>query len=119
MHGASARPCRSRYNKVRRSTLPVEFELVRELVEEVDAQVSRGLEDGELTWCSSELWAYIERLHALVHSLQSRVATSQANVKLVRAALAPAAKAAVFQRKEGRKDALLSLDERQDRKQRR
>ncbi|XP_052121253.1 dynein beta chain, ciliary-like isoform X2 [Frankliniella occidentalis] len=104
------------YNKVRRCTLPVEFELVRELVEEVDSQVSRGLHNGELTWSSSELWAYIERLHALVHSLQSRVATSQANVNLLRGALCPAARP-VFQRPA--KDALLSLEERQERKTRR
>ncbi|XP_034234645.1 dynein beta chain, ciliary [Thrips palmi] len=105
------------YNKVRRCTLPVEFDLVRELVEEVDALVARGLQDGELTWSSSGLWDYIERLHALVHSLQSRVATSQANVNLLRAALAPAARSPVFQRPN--KDALLVLEERQDRKAKR
>lgn len=102
---------------MRRCTLPVEFDLVREHVEEVDALVARGLQDGELTWSSSGLWDYIERLHALVHSLQSRVATSQANVNLLRAALAPAARSPVFQRPS--KDALLSLDERQDRKAKR
>ncbi|XP_049809049.1 dynein beta chain, ciliary [Schistocerca nitens] len=108
------------YNKVCRSSMPVEFALVRESVQEVDGLIAKG--QSELTWdagpglyASAKLWEYIEKLHGLVHNLEKRLQRTQDNVERMRAVLAPWSRSPVFTRRDGRKDALLSLDDRHER----
>ncbi|XP_068084396.1 dynein beta chain, ciliary [Anabrus simplex] len=105
------------YNKVRRSSRLVEYELVKEQVEEIDALIEQG--QTSLCWNSPDLWDYIERLHQLVHSLETRVQKTQDNVEKIRVLMSSWYKVAVFERKDGKKDTLLHVEERQERTQKR
>jgi hypothetical protein len=67
----------------------------------------------------SELWDYIERLHQLVHSLEAHVQQTQDNIQQIRNIMAVWNKAALFERSDGKKDTLLSIEDRSEHVQRR
>nr|CAD7428767.1 unnamed protein product [Timema monikensis] len=105
------------YNKVRRTTKLVEFELVQEEVDEIDKHVEQA--QTALDWNSSDLWSYIDRLHGLVHSLETRVQRTQSNVEQIRTIMSAWLKMPVFQRRDGKKDTLLCIEDRHEHTQRR
>lgn len=63
----------------------------------------------------SGLWDYITTLHALVGNLQQHLQKSQDNVNEIRNILTPFARKPLFERKDGRKDAVLCVVEREER----
>nr|CAD7441492.1 unnamed protein product [Timema bartmani] len=105
------------YNKVRRTSKLVEFELVQEEVDEIDKHVEQA--QTALDWNSSDLWSYVERLHGLVHSLETRVQCTQSNVDQIRTIMSAWLKMPVFQRRDGKKDTLLCIEDRHEHTQRR
>nr|CAD7593188.1 unnamed protein product [Timema genevievae] len=105
------------YNKVRRTSKLVEFELVQEEVDEIDKHVEQA--QTALDWNSSDLWSYVERLHGLVHSLETRVQCTQSNVEQIRTIMSAWLKMPVFQRRDGKKDTLLCIEDRHEHTQRR
>nr|CAD7570912.1 unnamed protein product [Timema californicum] len=121
------------YNKVRRTTKLVEFELVQEEVDEIDKHVEQAqtaldwnssgthVVDGHhnSSWAETNLWSYIERLHGLVHSLETRVQRTQSNVEQIRTIMSAWLKMPVFQRRDGKKDTLLCIEDRHEHTQRR
>ncbi|XP_054276549.1 dynein beta chain, ciliary [Macrosteles quadrilineatus] len=101
------------YNKVRKHSREVEFELVREQVDEIDQLIQKGQK--ELDWNSDNLWQFIERLNALVEELQGRIQKTQVNVQQMEAVMSTWRKHPLFERKDGKKDTLLFIEERADR----
>ncbi|GFG28503.1 hypothetical protein Cfor_03628 [Coptotermes formosanus] len=105
------------YNKVLRQSRPVEFALVEEHMQEIDALIEQG--QTNLNWNSTELWDYIERLHRLVHFLEARVQQTQDNLEQIRNIMSMWSKVALFERSDGKKDTLLSIEDQSEHVQRR
>lgn len=101
------------YNKIRRTSKDVEFRLIENDIEEIDKLVSRG--QNELNWNSDNLSEFMDRLHSLVGNLQQHLQKSQENLKEIRNVLIPFARQPLFERKDGRKDTVLCIEEREER----
>ncbi|KAK2575931.1 hypothetical protein KPH14_007294 [Odynerus spinipes] len=101
------------YNDTSRSTRRVEHNLIESELAEIDSLISQG--ESELCWRSDGLLEYIEKLRELVQGLWKRVRASQANVEKIKLILESWTRMPLFERRDRRKDALLCLEERQER----
>lgn len=72
-----------------------------------------------LTWNGEGLQGYIENLFQLVGDLERRVHKTQKNVATMRNVMASWLKMPVFERRDGKKDTLMALDQQQERIQKR
>lgn len=98
------------YNNIRKTSRRVEFNLIELEVAKVDALVLRG--EKELCWKSEGLDNYISELGSLVENLWGRVKASQINVDKIQTIFESWIRTPLIERKDHRKDMLLSLDER-------
>lgn len=98
------------YNNIRKTSRRVEFHLIEHEVAKVDSLVSRG--EKELYWKSKGLNDYISELGSLVENLWGRVKASQINVDKIQSIFEAWIRTPLIERKDHRKDLLLSLDER-------
>ncbi|KAM3592376.1 uncharacterized protein V6R79_017533 [Siganus canaliculatus] len=98
-----------KYNKVMHSVLDVEQPLVQGQLRAIDAQLRKAEES--LNWNSQDIWQYIQELRDSVCDLESRLQRSKDNVEEIQSCMKSWA-SPVFGRKEGKKDALLSLEDR-------
>lgn len=80
-------------------------------------EVEKG--ESELTWNSNNLEEYVNNLFELVSTLNKRVQKTQDNVNAIRNIISEWFKTPLFERKEGKKDSLLCLDEKSERIQKR
>ncbi|XP_037924668.1 dynein beta chain, ciliary isoform X3 [Hermetia illucens] len=101
------------YNQVLGSSTAVELELIKKQVEEIDALVAIGIE--ELNWNSEDITSYLQKLREPVASLQERMNHTQNNLNEIRHIMSSWTKIPLFERKDGKKDAVLCLEERNDR----
>ena len=101
------------YNNIRKTSRRVEFNLIDLEVARVDSLVLRG--EKELSWKSEGLSEYITELRSLVDNVWMRVKLSQINLDKINDILAPWMKNPLIERKDRRKESLLSLDERTER----
>lgn len=83
----------------------------------MDGEVQKG--ETSLTWNGQGLEDYIGYLFGLVGGLERRVRATQSNVAALRGVMAVWLKQPVFERKDGKKDTLLALDQRHERIQKR
>lgn len=100
------------YNNICRTTKRVEFQLIEMEITRIDSLVSRG--ETELCWKSNGVLEYIEELGKLVKGLWSRIKSAQMYVEKIKAILEPWTRTPLIERKDRRKDALLSFDERSE-----
>lgn len=82
-------------------------------VARIDSLIARG--ENELKWNSEGLLDYMTELGSLVEDLYKRVKATQANVENIRSNIEPWTRLPLIERKDRRKDTLLSLDEREER----
>ncbi|XP_022915026.2 dynein beta chain, ciliary isoform X1 [Onthophagus taurus] len=101
------------YNKIRRTSKEVEFQLIETELEEIDKLVQRG--EKNLCWNSEDLWDFMIKLHELVGGLQDHLQRSQENLVEIKNILIPFARQPLFERKESKKDAVLCVEEREQR----
>ncbi|XP_064179132.1 dynein heavy chain 9, axonemal [Anguilla rostrata] len=105
-----------RYNKVIRSVLEVEFPLVDFQLRAIDTQLMEAEE--AINWRSDGIWDYIQQVRDAVHDLESRLQRTKDNVgeiqNIMKTWVSP-----LFERKEGKKDTLLNLDDRPERLEKR
>lgn len=66
-----------------------------------------------------DLWDYIINLHNLVKKLQDNLAKCQANLSDIKAALIPFARKPLFERKDGKREEFLCIDDKEIRKMKR
>uniref|UniRef100_A0A8C4GZ62 Dynein heavy chain 9, axonemal n=1 Tax=Dicentrarchus labrax TaxID=13489 RepID=A0A8C4GZ62_DICLA len=104
-----------RYNKVMHSVLDVEQPLVQGQLGDIDAQLKKAEES--LNWNSQDIWQYIQEVRDSVCDLESRLQRAKDNVQEIQSCMRSWA-SPLFDRKEGKKDALLSLDDRAERLER-
>uniref|UniRef100_A0A665X2B6 Dynein, axonemal, heavy chain 9 n=1 Tax=Echeneis naucrates TaxID=173247 RepID=A0A665X2B6_ECHNA len=98
-----------RYNKV---LLDVEHPLIQGQLRNIDAQLQKA--QRSLNWNSQGIWPYIKELRDSVCDLESRLQRTKDNVEEIQCCMRSWARP-LFDRKEGKKDALLSLEDRADR----
>ena len=101
------------YNKIRESVLDVELPLIADQLHEIDQQLEQALTS--LTWASDGVWEYIEVTRDKVHDLETRLQSAKNNVESMLQQMAQWAEAPLFDRKDGKKDTLLGLDDREAR----
>lgn len=62
-----------------------------------------------------DLWDYMVKLHILVGNLQSNLQKCQNNLNEIKNVLIPFARQPLFERKDGKKDTVLCIEERDER----
>ncbi|KAM9837728.1 LOW QUALITY PROTEIN: dynein axonemal heavy chain 9 [Aulostomus maculatus] len=98
-----------RYNKVVQCVLEVERPLVQGQLRDIDAQLKQAEES--LNWNSQGVWQYIQEVRDCVCDLESRLQRAKTNVEGIQSCIRSWA-SPMFDRKEGKKDTLLCLEDR-------
>ncbi|XP_069187120.1 dynein beta chain, ciliary [Procambarus clarkii] len=101
------------YNHIRTNTNDVEFSLIKQEIEDIDNTIAKS--ENELTWNSDGVWEYIEVLRDTVSNLESRVQKAQTNLKRLDGILDNWVQKPIFERRDGKKDTLLNLEDKTDR----
>ncbi|KAM7371234.1 hypothetical protein PAMP_010722 [Pampus punctatissimus] len=101
-----------RYNKVMHSVIDVEHPLVQGQLRDIDTQLQKAEES--LNWNSQGIWEYIQEVRDSVCDLESRLQRTKDNVEEIQSCMRSWA-CPMFDRKEGKKDTLLSLEDRAER----
>uniref|UniRef100_A0A7N6A473 Dynein heavy chain 9, axonemal n=1 Tax=Anabas testudineus TaxID=64144 RepID=A0A7N6A473_ANATE len=102
----------SRYNKVMHSLLNVELPLLQSQLRDIDAQLKKAEES--LNWNSQGIWQYIQEVRDSVCDLESRLQRTKDNVEEIQSCMRSWANP-IFDRKEGKKDTLLGLEDKTER----
>ncbi|VVC95211.1 unnamed protein product, partial [Leptidea sinapis] len=101
------------YNQIHRNSQKVEFDLVEDEIKAIDQRIE--LAQRGLNWNSKDLWSYLEELHKLVGNLYDRMSKIQDNLKEIKSIMKAWSSQPLFERKEGKKDTLMNLDDRKER----
>ncbi|XP_039379207.1 dynein heavy chain 11, axonemal isoform X1 [Mauremys reevesii] len=101
------------YNKLKQTVLEVEYPLIETELRAIDGQLREAEE--VFTWQKENCWKYIEQVKATVYGLEQRVQQSKENIKTIQQIMNAWAEHTLFSRKDDRKDALLSLEDKEDR----
>ncbi|XP_074463654.1 dynein axonemal heavy chain 9 isoform X3 [Larus michahellis] len=106
----------NRYNKVLKTVLEVEYPLIRGQLWDIDLKLKEAEET--LNWKMEGVWDHISMVMAGVHDLERRIQKAKNNVEeiqtIVRSWVPP-----IFERKDCKRESLLSLEDCQDRLERR
>ncbi|XP_068120652.1 dynein axonemal heavy chain 9 isoform X1 [Hyperolius riggenbachi] len=104
------------YNKVISTILEVEFPLVEGQLEDIDVRLKSAEES--LNWKANGVWDYIQQVRDSVHDLERRVQKARDNVEEMQAIMKTWV-LPIFERKDGKKETLLNLDDRNERLEKR
>ncbi|NXO51687.1 DYH9 protein, partial [Aramus guarauna] len=106
----------NRYNKVLKTVLEVEYPLIQGQLRDIDLKLKEAEET--LNWKMEGVWDEISVMVDGVHDLERRIQKAKDNVEeiqsIVRSWVSP-----IFERKDGKRESLLSLEDCQDRLERR
>ncbi|XP_077101765.1 dynein axonemal heavy chain 9 [Siphateles boraxobius] len=103
------------YNKVMSKVLEVEMPLIQSQLTDIDAQLQEA--EKSLCWTSQGIWEYIQDKREMVHDLEQRLQRTKDNVEEIQSIM-KSWTTPVFERKEGKKDTLLNLDDKTERLER-
>ncbi|XP_064623162.1 dynein beta chain, ciliary-like [Lineus longissimus] len=101
------------YNKVREAVLEVEFPLIESQLEEIDVKLEQA--EKSLNWNTEGVWEYIQETRDTVRDLEQRVQKAKDNVESIQKIMATWNKSPLFERKEGKNESLLNLEDRPER----
>ncbi|KAM3922058.1 dynein axonemal heavy chain 9 [Leptodactylus fuscus] len=104
------------YNKVLSTILEVEFPLVEGQLRDIDVQLKSAEET--LNWKAHGVWDYIQQVRDMVHDLERRVQKARDNVEEIQTIMKTWV-LPIFERKDGKKETLLNLDDRSERLEKR
>ncbi|KAL6475225.1 hypothetical protein MHYP_G00162650 [Metynnis hypsauchen] len=96
------------YNKVIQTVLEVEFPLIQSQLRNIDLQLKEA--EDAINWTSKGIWEYIQDVREAVHDLEKRLQRTKDNVDEIQSIMKTWANP-IFERKEGKKDNLLSLED--------
>ncbi|CAG7732677.1 unnamed protein product [Allacma fusca] len=107
------------YNRAHRLANSVELSLLQPTIAKIDEVLKEG--EDSIKWSDEDkIWPFIETLQPHVKELEGKLDKSQDNIKTIKKLVQGWISHPLFERKDGRKDQLLSLDEQaQERKQKR
>ncbi|KAM9371423.1 dynein axonemal heavy chain 9-like [Phaethornis superciliosus] len=104
------------YNKVLKTVLEVEYPLIQGQLQDIDLKLKEAEET--LTWKTEGVWDQISMMMESVHDLEQRIQKAKNNAEeiqtIVRSWVMP-----IFERKDGKKESLLCLEDYRDRLERR
>uniref|UniRef100_A0A8C2C9M5 AAA+ ATPase domain-containing protein n=1 Tax=Cyprinus carpio TaxID=7962 RepID=A0A8C2C9M5_CYPCA len=103
------------YNKVMSTVLEVEMPLIQSQLTDIDAKFKEAEEN--LCWTSQGIWEYIQDVREMVHDLEQRLQRTKDNVEEIQTIMKTWT-TPVFERKEGKKDTLLNLEDKTERLER-
>ncbi|KAM7360514.1 dynein heavy chain at 93AB isoform 2-T2 [Cochliomyia hominivorax] len=101
------------YNAIQENSSPVELKLIEAEIKLIDDLVEVGI--NELVWNSEDIMTYLQKLREPVAALQNRMNHTQGNLRQIHNIMSVWIKHPLFERKDGKKDAVLCIDERPDR----
>ena len=101
------------YNKVRTTVLEVEYPLIEKQLNDIDRNLERAERD--LNWNADGVWEYIQQIRDQVRDLEKRVQQAKDNVDAIRDIMDTWASSPLYVRKEMKEQALLGLDDRKER----
>ncbi|XP_078035551.1 dynein beta chain, ciliary-like isoform X3 [Augochlora pura] len=104
---------KTKYNRIRTESVPVEYQLIEEDVEEIDNLINFGQENYD--WNSPEVREYVDNLLAMVKRLHIRLFRAQDNLKNIMDRLYLWAMTPVLYRKDARDENLLLIADKDDR----
>uniref|UniRef100_A0A8B9E0C3 DYH9 protein n=1 Tax=Anser cygnoides TaxID=8845 RepID=A0A8B9E0C3_ANSCY len=106
----------NRYNKILKTVLEVEYPLIQGELQDIDLRLKEAEET--LNWKMEGVWDHISVVMDAVHNLERRTQKAKNNVEeiqtIVRSWGSP-----IFERKDGKKESLLSLEDCKDRLEKR
>ncbi|XP_051791984.1 LOW QUALITY PROTEIN: dynein axonemal heavy chain 11 [Erpetoichthys calabaricus] len=105
------------YNKLKLTTLEVEYPLIRDKLKDIDNQLQ--VAEDKLTWQDDSCWDYIINMKDTVHSLEREVQKTKDNVEDIQAIMKSWSDQALFCRKDNKKDGLLYMEDKQEKVQKR
>lgn len=91
----------------------MEIRLIQSEIDLADKFVEMGC--NELNWNSENITEFMQDLRAPVECLHSRIVQIQSNLNEIKDVMTSWAKAPLFIRKDGKKEATLCIEERKDR----
>ncbi|XP_026133128.1 dynein axonemal heavy chain 9 [Carassius auratus] len=103
------------YNKVMSTVLEVEMPLIQSQLTDIDAKFKEA--EQNLCWTSQGIWEYIQDVREMVHDLEQRLQRTKDNVEEIQSIM-KSWTTPVFERKEGKKDTLLNLEDKTERLER-
>uniref|UniRef100_A0A8C3PRY4 Dynein axonemal heavy chain 9 n=1 Tax=Calidris pygmaea TaxID=425635 RepID=A0A8C3PRY4_9CHAR len=106
----------NRYNKVLKRVLEVEYPLIQRQLWDIDLKLKEAEET--LNWKMEGAWDHISMVMDAVHDLERRTQKAKNNVEEIQSIVQSWAPP-IFERKDCKKDSLLSLEDCQDRLERR
>ncbi|XP_070581054.1 dynein beta chain, ciliary-like isoform X2 [Ptychodera flava] len=101
------------YNEVRETVLEVEYPLIEGQLAEIDTKLEQA--ENTLNWNQDGIWEYIQTTRDKVHDLQQRVQKAKQNIENIQKIMGEWSKVPLYERKELKDSALLGLDDRQER----
>ncbi|CAH8868903.1 unnamed protein product [Trichobilharzia szidati] len=101
------------YSYLSNKLLPEESELITGEINAFDEQAKKA--ETVLNWQTSDAWDYIEKTRNQVDDLKRRVVQTQENVQQIQLIMTNWSKLPLFERKDGKRETLLGLDDREDR----
>ena len=106
------------YNYLKTSIVQQESDLIQEEMDELDELMEPA--EKTLTWNSEHIWPYVERLRSTSKDLNERVKKAKGNVAQIKLVITSWENEPLFVRiKDPRREPLLNLEEREERKKKR
>lgn len=99
------------YNKLKQTLLEVEYPLIEKELGAIDEQLRVAAT--WLTW-RDNFWVYMEKVQVATAELERRVSQTQSNVRTIRQTLQAWAEWPLLPRRETRREAALTLDDKGD-----
>ncbi|KFW03432.1 Dynein heavy chain 9, axonemal, partial [Fulmarus glacialis] len=106
----------NRYNKVLKTVLEVEYPLIQGQLRDIDLKLKEAEET--LNWNMEGVWDHISMVMDGVHDLEQRIQKAKNNVEEIQATVQSWV-SPIFERKDGKRESLLNLEDCQDRLERR
>ena len=98
------------YNRVQRLANQVEIGLLQPNIDSVDGIILEG--ENDIKWENEDrIWPFIEKLLPPIQELENKLNSSQDNVKAIKKLVGQWVSHPLFERRDGRKDQQLNLDD--------
>nr|VZI28891.1 unnamed protein product [Spirometra erinaceieuropaei] len=101
------------YNYLHTKVSDQEADLISSEMKDIERKLMEAQSD--LNWTNEDTWQYIESTRDVIKDLKARVVQCQENVEKISALMSTWNKTPLFERKEGKRETLLALDDREER----
>ncbi|CAH8610943.1 unnamed protein product [Heterobilharzia americana] len=101
------------YRYLSNQLISEESELITDQLREFDEQAEKA--ETVLNWQTSDAWDYIQKTRSKIEDLKHRVVQTQENMQQIQLIMTTWSKLPLFERKDGKRETLLGLDDREDR----